>query len=137
MDLKRYAVKMVRDRAKSAYVKADTCEICGTTDELELHHYASMAELWNAWCLKKKIRPTTVEEMLPLRDAFIEEHHKQIYVDVVTLCKKHHEQLHLLFGRNPPVSTAIAQGKWVNVRKNKELLGPKQVKSGSTSDLPE
>jgi hypothetical protein len=74
--------------------------------------------------------------MLPLRDAFIEEHHKQIYVDVVTLCKKHHEQLHLLFGRNPPVSTAIAQGKWVNVRKNKELLGPKQVKSSSTSDLP-
>lgn len=136
MDLKRYPVKMVRDRAKSAYIKAETCEICGTTEELQLHHFCSMAELWNAWCLKNKYRPNTVEEMLELRDIFIEAHKKQIYEDVVTLCKKHHEQLHMVFGRNPIISTAIAQGKWVNARKNKELLrNDGEIKPVSTSDL--
>ena len=37
--LKRLEVKYVRDGIKSRYKLKTECEICGTTEELENHHY--------------------------------------------------------------------------------------------------
>jgi len=48
---KRVAIKHVRDRAKSAYVKQDHCFICGSEDDLELHHTTSLTLLFDKWWL--------------------------------------------------------------------------------------
>lgn len=118
--IKRDLVKYIRDRAKSAYQKKSQCDICGTTEQLELHHYAGLTELFNFWCRKNNIRINTEEDILNVRDRFIEEHQKQLYEDVTTLCKKHHMELHSLFGKAPIFTSAPAQAKWV--RKKHEMV---------------
>jgi hypothetical protein len=35
----RTLIKLIRDGVKSQYKYADCCEICKTTEKLELHHY--------------------------------------------------------------------------------------------------
>lgn len=117
---KRDPIKHIRDRAKKAYEKGSQCDICGTQENLELHHYAGLTELFNFWCRKNGIKINTDEDVLAVRDRFIEEHHKQLYEDVTTLCKKHHMELHSLFGKAPVFTSAPAQAKWV--RKKHELV---------------
>ncbi len=34
--------KWIRDKAKAAYVKKETCDICGTSIDLELHNTHSI-----------------------------------------------------------------------------------------------
>jgi len=116
----RDPIKHIRDRAKKAYEKKSECAICGSKDTLELHHYAGLTELLNFWCRKNGIKINSDEDVLAIRDRFIEEHHKELYEDVVTLCKKHHMELHSLFGKAPVFTSAAAQAKWV--RRKHELV---------------
>lgn len=111
--IKRDIIKYVRDRAKKAYEKGPSCDICGATEQLDLHHYNGLTELFNMWCRKNNIKINTEEDILAVRDRFIEEHNKELYEDVTTLCKKHHMELHSLFGKAPVFTSAIAQAKWV------------------------
>ena len=111
--IKRDVIKYVRDRAKKAYEKGPSCDICGTTEQLDLHHYNGLTELFNMWCRKNNIKINTEEDILVVRDRFIEEHNKELYEDVTTLCKKHHMELHSLFGKAPVFTSAMAQAKWV------------------------
>ena len=57
MDLKRDLVKYVRDKAKSKYKKATECHICGSTENLDFHHFYGLTELLEQWIRRRNIRP--------------------------------------------------------------------------------
>lgn len=117
--MKRIPVKYVRDRAKSAYDKQDTCAICGTTEDLELHHTHSITLLLNNWSEKMGYDITTDEGILAVRDEFIDAYRKEIYDDVYTLCNKHHVALHAVYGKAPSLYSASKQGAWIEKQKAK------------------
>lgn len=121
-DNKRIAVKHVRDKAKAAYEKHETCDICGTTLDLELHHTHSITLLLNAWAARKSYDISTDEGILAVRDEFITEHYSEIYEQVYTLCNKHHVALHSIYGKTPKPGSESKQGIWIERQKAK-LLG--------------
>ena len=92
-ELKRDIVKYIRDRAKNKYEKGSECYICGTEVKLDFHH--------------------------AIRDDFIEEHWAELYEHTVTLCYGHHRQLHKVYGRNPALTTAKKQMRWVQIQRDK------------------
>lgn len=128
----RIPVKWIRDKAKSAYDKKDHCYICGTTEDLELHHTHSITLLLNAWSDRKSYDISTDEGILAVRDEFIEEHHKEIYDDVYTLCNKHHVKLHGVYGKAPSIQSASKQGKWIEAQKAKYENGGGEKLSSPT-----
>jgi 5-methylcytosine-specific restriction endonuclease McrA len=122
----RIPVKWVRDRAKGAYDKKDTCYICGTTEDLELHHTHSITILLEEWANKNSYDISTDDGILAVRDEFIEQHRKELYDDVYTLCNKHHVKLHSVYGKKPLKSTVEKQTRWIELQKAK-------IESGETS----
>ena len=121
---KRIPIKWVRDRAKSAYEKKDHCYICNTDQDLELHHTHSLTLLLERWIEKTGRDFSTDEAVLENRDEFIDNHHKEIYEDVYTLCLKHHQALHGVYGKAPPLSSAQKQGHWLETQKAKVAMNP-------------
>ncbi len=119
--LRRYQIKTVRDKAKAAYKKDDHCHICDTTEELQLHHYHGLQDLWTMWCRKNKIKIESTEDVEAHRDLFIAQHHDELYNEVVTLCKTHHMELHQVFGKSPSFGSAKAQNKWVTMKRKRWL----------------
>ena len=120
--LKRDPIKYIRDRAKSKYQKGTECEICGTDIELDFHHFYSLSPLLKQWLKKKqRERPEhyTDEYIVVWRDEFIEDNWEELYNDTVTLCHKHHMELHKLYGRNPGLGTAKKQMRWVEFQRVK------------------
>ena len=113
MDLKRDLVKYVRDKAKSKYKKATQCYICGETENLDFHHFYGMTELLETWLKSKKITITSADEIMNLREIFIEEYTNEIYHEAATLCKPHHMRLHSIYGKRPKLVTALKQQRWV------------------------
>ena len=79
MDLKRDLVKYVRDKAKSKYKKDTQCFICGETENLDFHHFYGMTELLDTWLKSNKITIKTADEIMNLREEFIEEFTNEIY----------------------------------------------------------
>jgi len=71
--LLRDPIKYVRDRAKARYKKGAQCEICGTTENLDFHHYYTMTPLFNKWCKMKGYAVKVVDDILKIRDEFISE----------------------------------------------------------------
>lgn len=118
-ELKRDLIKYCRDKAKSAYKKGPKCEICGSNENLEFHHYHSMTEMLTKWMTKNKIKINTADEIMSVRDTFIEEHYNQIYNETVTLCKTHHLKLHAVYGKRPSLATSGKQMRWVEKQKEK------------------
>lgn len=116
---KRIPVKWLRDGAKSAYEKQGSCYICGTTEELELHHLRSMTILLESWAKANNYDISTDEGILAVRDEFIQQHHKELYEEVYTLCNKHHVKLHGVYGKKPASHTAEKQIRWIELQKNK------------------
>jgi hypothetical protein len=134
----RIPVKWIRDRAKSAYDKKDHCYICGTDQDLELHHTHSITLLLERWIEKTGRDFSTDEAVLANRDEFIENHRVEIYEAVYTLCNRHHVNLHSIYGKAPALHTATKQGHWVETQKAKAMLTtgdkPKAV-GGSFSEF--
>lgn len=126
----RIPVKWVRDKAKSAYEKKSECHICGTTEDLELHHTRSITTLLENWAKANNYDISTDEGILAVRDEFIAQHHKEIYEDVFTLCNKHHVMLHGVYGKKPALHTADKQVRWIEIQKNK-VAGVSQPILGS------
>lgn len=120
---KRLAVKHVRDKAKSAYEKQDTCYICGTTEDLELHHFHSITLLLEKWAKVKNYDITTDEGILAVREEFIAEHTTELYEKVRTLCNRHHVALHKVYGKAPPLGSEPKQERWVEIQKAKYFGG--------------
>ena len=103
MDLKRDLVKYVRDKAKSKYKKDTQCYICGSTENLDFHHFYGLTELLESW----------------MKEQFIEEMKNEVYEHAVTLCHTHHLRLHGIYGKRPKLITAKKQQHWVNVQRDK------------------
>lgn len=119
----RIPVKWVRDRAKAAYVKKDTCSICGSKQDLELHHLHSITVLLNTWSDRKNYDISTDDGILAVRDEFIEEHKVELYDMVYTLCNKHHVKLHAVYGKAPSPHSVDKQRSWIEKQKAKLLEG--------------
>lgn len=121
---KRIPIKWIRDKAKAAYEKADECFICGSSEELELHHTHGLTNLLMKWAKANKVDISTDEAVKEIREQFIDEHRKEIYDDVFTLCASHHTKLHGVYGKSPALSTAPKQVVWI--QKQKGLLNGEQ-----------
>ena len=119
MNLKRDLVKYVRDKAKSGYQKETQCYICGDTEKLEFHHFYGMTELLETWLKARKITINSAEEIMEVRETFINEHPKEIYDEAATLCKSHHMRLHSIYGKRPKLVTAPKQKRWVDKQRIK------------------
>lgn len=127
----RIPVKWVRDRAKAAYDKKSECCICGSKQDLELHHFNSITLLLENWAIAKKYDISTDDGILAVRDEFIAEHHDQLYNQVRTLCNTHHVALHRLFGKAPPLNSGLRQQRWIEIQQakqsGKEVTTPSRV----------
>ena len=119
MTLKRDLVKYVRDKAKSKYKKEAECYICGSTENLDFHHYYGLTELLEWWMKERGIVIETEEEILALREQFIKENEYQVYNHAVTLCHMHHLKLHNIYGKRPKLITATKQKNWVEIQRKK------------------
>lgn len=128
----RIPIKWVRDRAKAAYDKKDSCYICGTTEDLELHHTHSLTLLLNDWAEKKSYDISTDDGILAVRDEFIETYRAEIYDQVYTLCNSHHVKLHSIYGKAPTALSASKQGKWLEIQKAKFANGTNIVEKTNT-----
>lgn len=118
---KRIPVKWIRDKAKAAYEKDSECFICGTEQHLELHHLSSITLLLERWCKKKGYDISTDEQVVAIRDEFIEAHKVELYDDVYTLCNMHHVKLHGIYGKIPPIGSSKRQATWIQRQKDKVL----------------
>lgn len=132
---KRVAIKHVRDRAKAAYDKKDVCHICSATTELELHHTNSLTLLLDKWAVERGYDISTDDGILAVRDEFIDEHRSEIYDEVFTLCAKHHQALHRVFGKAPPLHTSQKQNRWIEKQKAKALGLETEPRKSTFSDF--
>ena len=119
MDLKRDLVKYVRDRAKSKYQKSTYCFIFGSEENLDFHHFYGLTELLDICLRKNKIVISTAEDIMNVRDQFIEEHMEELYDEAVTLCHTHHLKLHSIYGKRPKLITGPKQKRWVEKQRDK------------------
>jgi hypothetical protein len=119
MTLKRDLVKYVRDKAKSKYKKDTHCYICGSTENLDFHHFYGLTELLESWFKENDITIKTEDEILELRETFIEENEEKVYKQAVTLCHMHHRKLHNIYGKRPKLLTAKKQQNWVEIQRKK------------------
>ena len=122
MELKRDPIKYVRDRAKSAYKKDSECYICSSINSLDFHHYYTLTPLFNKWLKDNKLSIKSEEDILSIRDRFIEEHKPELYDFAVTICHEHHMKLHSIYGKDPALATAKKQMNWVKIQREKNEL---------------
>ena len=119
MTLKRDLVKYVRDKAKSKYKKDTHCYICGSTENLDFHHFYGLTELLESWFKENDITVKTEDEILELREIFIKENEDKVYKQAVKLCHMHHRKLHNIYGKRPKLITAQKQQNWVEIQRKK------------------
>lgn len=112
-------VKYIRDGVKSRYPTKVSCAICGTTEDLELHHYNTVNLLWDKWKVDNNIIVKDAAHITLIREDFYTKYAKELMVDVATLCNTHHKKLHAIYGKEPPLLTAPKQEKWVMIQKEK------------------
>lgn len=118
--LKRDEIKYIRDISKASYEKTNECRICGSTTDLEFHHYYTLTLLWNKWKKDNKILIESLDDIMYQREQFKGEHYKEIYSSTVTLCKKcHKDKLHRIYGKAPSLATAEKQRNWVEKQRVK------------------
>lgn len=134
---KRIPVKWVRDRAKAAYDKQESCWVCGSTADLELHHLHSITVLLETWAKRCGHDISTDEGILAVRDEFIEQHHSEIYEQVYTLCNRHHVQLHGVYGKTPQPGSEPKQARWLQIQRDKALGGDSMPKQSFGSAFSE
>lgn len=123
-ELKRLEVKYVRDKAKSAYPPREnaTCRICGTTQDLQFHHFTGLTNLWNRFKKKRKIVIHDTEDIEIYRDQFIASHHSELYDNGTYLCENDHAALHKIYGKSPGLGTSGKQARWVERQREKNEL---------------
>ena len=66
-----------------------------------------------------KAAGVTEEDILNIRETFIETHEKELYDEAVTLCHLHHLRLHSIYGKRPKLITAMKQKRWVEKQRVK------------------
>lgn len=118
-NLKRIPIKYVRDRAKSRYIKDSCCYICGATGQLDFHHLFTVDILFDNWLKANDIIINTADDIIAVRDDFINSHEYELFDYAVTLCKDHHKRLHTIYGQRPPLTTAPKQERWIERQRQK------------------
>lgn len=119
MKIKRDLVKYIRDKAKSAYKKDSKCFICGAESELDFHHFYGLTELLENWLKDNHVIIENENDILGIREKFIEENVEKVYDKTVTLCHTHHLKLHSIYGKRPKLTTAEKQARWVQRQRDK------------------
>lgn len=117
--LKRIPIKYVRDRAKSRYVKDSNCYVCGDDERLDFHHLKTVDVLFENWLREEKIIIETVEDIIAVRDDFIDSHKFEMFDYARTLCKSCHKRLHTVYGQRPALITAEKQARWLDKQRAK------------------
>ena len=141
----RLPVKWIRDMNKSRYQKGDTCAICGTKEEIEFHHFNSLTLLLEKWLKLKGITIESDDDVLSIREQFSNEHKRELFGEVVDLCKAHHTRLHDIYGITPKLHTDEKQKRWVGIQAEKhgltyefverhEKLGERKAKPSATDN---
>ena len=120
-ELKREVIKMVRDFIKKDYKPKECCYICGSLDSIELHHLYGVSELFNTWVEKNKIRlDNTVEQIKELRVTFAQDNAEALGNDnLYNLCKKHHTNLHSIYGQRYSNSMGLKVKNWIEIQRSK------------------
>lgn len=119
----RGVIKWIRDLAKSNYNKDTKCAICGVEHELEFHHYNTVSLIVNNYVKVNGIPVDTKEDILAMREKFLQDNWHEMVEDAVTLCASHHKLLHKLYGKEPTLQTASKQKIWVERQREKFLDG--------------
>jgi len=117
--LKRIPIKYVRDRAKSRYVKDSKCYVCEVGGSLDFHHLFTVDILFDNWLKTNNLKINTVEEIIAVRDDFIESHLYEMYDYAKTLCRTCHKRLHSVYGQRPLLSTGPKQERWLDKQREK------------------
>lgn len=137
--LKRDPVKYIRDGVKANYQRKDYCEICGVTEDIELHHYHTVSFILEKYAKEKGLALTTKEQVLAMRDDFYKEHWHELVEDTVSLCNYHHTTLHKIYGQKPLLHTADKQRIWVKKQYDKahgiEVIEEVNVATGSLAEF--
>ena len=128
----RTAIKWIRDLAKSHYNKQSVCSICGSDENLELHHYHTVSIMIKNYAEEKGVSLDNKESILAWREKFINDNWHEMVVDTVTLCPPHHNLLHKVYGKEPLLSTAAKQSAWVQAKSGSSISAST---SGGYSDL--
>jgi len=119
--LKRFPIKYKRDYIKKDYKIRDECFICGTKENLELHHLFSVSQLFNDWCLKNKVTEIdSVEKITSLREIFSVDCKESLdHHNLYTLCKNHHQRLHNIYGQRYSNHLVPKIRNWLEIQKEK------------------
>jgi len=120
--LKRIPIKYVRDRAKSRYDKEAHCFVCGVDGSLDFHHLFTVDILFDNWLRDNKIKIHSAEDIIAVRDDFIESHIFEMFEYAKTLCKICHKRLHAVYGQRPSLATAQKQERWLVKQMDKRCL---------------
>jgi len=120
-ELKRLPIKYIRDFIKKDYKLRDRCYVCGTTDNLELHHLFSVSELFRKWCDKNNIKSVdNLDQMNEYRIKFSEDCVTELsHENLFTLCGKHHKQLHNLYGQTYSNGLTQKIHRWLDIQRLK------------------
>ena len=120
-ELKRFPIKYIRDFIKKDYKLREECYICGSRENLELHHIMSVSELFNKWCDKNKIHTISdVDTINKLRIQFADDCKDELsHTNLFTLCSKHHKLLHSIYGQRYSNYLAPKIKNWLDIQKAK------------------
>jgi len=120
-DLRRIPIKYIRDYIKKDYKLTDECFICYIKENLELHHIYSISQLFEVWCQKNKINEvSSVDQIKELRVKFYQDEYARLCNDnLYTLCKKHHERLHNIYGQKYSNHLAPKIINWLQIQREK------------------
>ena len=119
--LKRFPIKYIRDYIKKDYKLKDRCYICGSEENLELHHLFSVSQLFKQWCAENKVTEIdTVEKITSLREIFAVDCKESLdHHNLYTLCKTHHQRLHNIYGQNYSNHLVPKIKNWLEIQKDK------------------
>lgn len=129
---KRDAISLVRDGIKSQYHKASCCAICDNDEDLELHHYHTVSLLVKNYAKEMQLDFNDEETVLSNRTALYDKYWHELVEDTVTLCNMHHQKLHKVYTKEPPLFSASKQKKWVELQREK-LTNPDPSKQKDPS----
>lgn len=118
--LTRLPVKWVRDGIKNKYKEKEPCYICGSEDNIELHHLYSVSELWHTWLAKNKVEINTDADVLANRGPFEQDNLEFLdNSNLFSLCKPHHVKLHSIYGKSYSNYMGNKVRSWLDKQKAK------------------
>lgn len=116
----RLPVKHVRDGMKSKYKEREPCFICGSTENIELHHIYSVSELWHTWVRANKLNITCDADVLNHRKQFEDDNADKLNNDnLYSLCKPHHQRLHQIYGKSYSNYLGNKVREWLHKQRDK------------------